>query len=136
MKRRRLQWSSDKPSMTQQHKKAECDVNSILEKYRKTGQINHIRTKPGQYGDFSGHQDFRSSLDKVLQANNAFNSLPAVIRKRFGNDPEQLVQFLDDNKNYEEAEKLGFVVKKAETKQEPKNDDQTTTNQGSNTAST
>ena len=39
-------------SMTQQQFQAECDVNNILAKYKKTGQISHLAKHNGNFGDF------------------------------------------------------------------------------------
>ena len=52
----------------------------------------------------------------VNQARDLFMSLDAEVRKRFGNDPAQLLDFLADNKNYDEAKKLGLVDVKAPPK--------------------
>lgn len=134
IQRKRVQFKSDKPSLTQQNMKDECDVNSILDRYRKTGMINHIRNSPGQYGDFSTFQDFKTNLDAVKDAYAQFESLPAHLRKRFANDPANLVEFVMDNENYDEAVKLGLVPEKAPAqKQKPaQNDDKTTINQPDN----
>lgn len=123
-KRERVQFFSDKPSRTQQHMKNECDVNSILEKYRKTGMINHIQQRQPKYADFSSYQDFKSNLDMVKETFAQFEQLPAHLRKRFQNNPEQLIEFLHDDSNYDEAVKLGLVTKAEPPK--ATNDDQTT----------
>jgi len=123
--RKRVQYSSDKPSRTQQHMKKLTDVNSIIEKYRATGHFNHTKTSPGQYGDFSQFSDFRTAMTQVINAQNSFDALPAHLRKRFANDPAELIEFLDDSSNLQEAISLGLAVPKAET-QSPENDDKTT----------
>lgn len=126
--RKRVQYHDESPSLTQQHMKQECDVNSILERYRKTGSITHIRHTPGMYGDFTTFQDFKTNLDTVRDAFTAFEALPAHIRKRFGNDPTNLIEFISNDKNYEEAKSLGLVVTAVPEKQKPTNDDSTTIN--------
>lgn len=124
--RKRVQYKSDLPSKTQQHLKQDCDVNCILEKYRKTGMISHLRGGTPQYGDFSQIQDFRTNLELVQNAQMAFDALPSNVRKRFQNDPSQMMDFLSDDSNYDEALKLGLVTKKPETPKAPQNDDKTT----------
>lgn len=126
--RKRVQWKSDLPSMTQQHLKDECDVNSILEKYRRTGYIGNINSRQPIGGDFSQLQDFKQNLDMVKEAHNMFESLPAHVRKRFANDPANLIDFVNDSQNYDEAVKLGLVTKPVKPN-EAKNDDKTTNNQ-------
>lgn len=122
--RKRVQTTFSKPSRTQQHLKNECDINSILEKYRKTGMISHVRKGSAQYGDFTQIKDFKQNLDMVRDAHLAFDQLPAVLRKRFQNDPTKLVEFLDNPQNLEEAQNLGLVQKPLQ--QPPQNDDKTT----------
>lgn len=127
-KRKRVQYSDSSPSMTQQHMKEMTNVNSIIEKYRRTGSFNHLSTSPGQYGDFSQFRDFRESMNHVISAQQAFDGLPAHLRKRFSNDPANLVEFLDDPSNLQEAEKLGIVTITKPQADQPSapNDDKTT----------
>lgn len=119
----RVQTINVEPTMTQQQFKDECDINFIMEKYNKTGLINHINTKKGVYADLSEISDYRDMLDTVRHADDVFMTLPASTRKRFDNDPAKLISFLQDDKNYEEAQALGLLERKdLPTKNMPKND--------------
>lgn len=125
--RKRVQYHSDRPSRTQQHFKKECDVNSIMEKYRKTGMMTHVRSTSPSVGDFSAYGDFKTNLDLVRNAADEFAALPAHIRKRFNNDPANLIEFVYNDENREEAEKLGLVPQKvAPDTSIASNDDKTT----------
>lgn len=97
-------------SRTQQSFKEECDVNVIMRKYEKTGLITHVSKVQGQYGDFSSIGDYQEALDKLSVAQDAFLDMPAKLRARFGNDPGQLIEFINNKENYEEAVKLGLIV--------------------------
>lgn len=110
------------PSKTQQQFKDECDINNIVKRFADTGEFRHLTSKEGTYADFSQITDYQDMLDTVIYAKNAFSSLPAEVRKRFGNDPGLLLQFLQDPNNREEGEKLGLINKR----DLPKNDDLTT----------
>lgn len=99
---------NDKPSMTQQHHKPHCDVNNILNKYRTTGMLTHINQKQPIYGDFSNLPSYQEALDTVLKAHSTFMDLPSEVRRKFGNNPELLMNFLKDENNNEEAIKLGL----------------------------
>ena len=99
-------------SMTQQQFKAECDVNNILAKYKKTGQINHLAKHNGNFGDFSNIEDYQTALDKIAQAELAFNDLSSDIRSKFHNDPGKLIDFLSDEKNNKEAIELGLKIER------------------------
>jgi phage internal scaffolding protein len=44
-----------------------------------------------------------------MDAQYQFDQLPALIRDRFHNDPQEMLAFLNDPNNYDEAIKLGLV---------------------------
>lgn len=97
-------------SLTQQQFKAECDVNNILARYKKTGMLTHINKHQGNFGDFSSIEDYQTSLGKLMQAQQSFESLPSELRSRFENNPANLISFLSDENNNEEAVKLGLKI--------------------------
>ena len=98
----------EEPTRAQQHHKDECDINVILERFGKTGQLP-VNTISGTYGDFSGVHDYHTALNAIIASENEFAALPAQLRNKFANDPANLVQFLDNPENRAEAEKLGLV---------------------------
>lgn len=105
--RTRVQTINVEDSKTQQQFAAQCDVNNIIAKYKKTGELPLAR-KQGVFADVASITDYHDSLNRVLDANAAFMRLPADLRTRFGNDPQQLLSFLQDPKNYDEGVKLGL----------------------------
>jgi phage internal scaffolding protein len=96
------------PSLAQQHYKDECDINTILQKFNITGLLPESPLSP-RYGDFTGISDYHTALNRVIAAQDEFDGLPANIRARFENDPAQLIEFLENSENRQEAEKLGLV---------------------------
>jgi len=105
----------EEPSLTQQHFKDETDINNILRQFNITGLLPEAPLSP-RYGDFSGIGDYQSALNAVIAAEDEFMALPAEIRARFENDPAQLIDFLGNENNRSEAEKLGLLdVPKAES---------------------
>lgn len=102
----------EEPSLAQQHFKEECDINTILQKFNITGMLPQSTLSP-RYGDFTGIGDYHTALNRVIAAQDEFEALPAQIRARFNNDPAQLIEFLQDEANRPEAEKLGLVEKAA-----------------------
>lgn len=100
----------EEPTLAQQHYKDECDINTILERFNVTGMLPQQPISP-RYGDFSGITDYHSALNAVMSAMEEFDNLPAQIRARFDNEPAKLIEFLEDENNRPEAEKLGLVVK-------------------------
>jgi len=98
----------EEPSLTQQHFKDETDINNILRQFNITGLLPEAPLSP-RYGDFTGIVDYHSALNAVIAAEDDFMTLPAQLRARFENDPAQLIEFLDNSANYDEAVKLGLI---------------------------
>lgn len=95
--------------LTQQSAKDECDMNLIVAAAKRGADIKHVTTRQPMYGDFTNLPDYREALTIVNQARDAFMGLDAFVRERFGNDPARMLDFLSDDKNREEAIKLGLV---------------------------
>lgn len=104
----------DGVSKTQQHFKKECDINSILKSFDRTGILSHVNNKTPLYGDYSEVPDYLTANMIVEESKRKFASLPAFIRERFDNDPAKLVQFVEDDSNYDEAVKLGIIAGKGD----------------------
>ena len=51
-------------------------------------------------------------MDKITQAELAFNDLSSDIRAKFHNDPGKLIDFLSDEKNNKEAIELGLKIER------------------------
>lgn len=100
---------SQDPPITQQSGKDECDINKIIEKATRGQIINHVNALPAKYGDFSNVPDFQTALNLVQEAQEAFSQLTTDVKKRFNQNPQELMDFLQDPKNDEEARKLGLV---------------------------
>lgn len=99
------------PTMAQQHFKDECDVNTILRNYETTGLLTHVANGTPSYGDFSSVLEFQQAQNILIEAQDAFEALPASLRKRFDNDPAVMLEFIENPDNREEAEKLGLLNK-------------------------
>lgn len=103
----------DSRSKTIQSDMDVADINKIMARYEKTGVIidtSGIERKP-VYGDFTEIKDYHTSLSAIRNVERAFNTLPANIRNRFNNDPQTLINFLEDTKNDAEAVDLGLKDK-------------------------
>lgn len=101
---------NNEPSKTDPSFQKDCDVNHILDKYMRTGELSHRATQQGQYGDFSQVQDFHQAMTLVQNAKMDFEQLPPQIRYRFRNKMENYVAFIQDSRNDEEAIKLGLKI--------------------------
>lgn len=96
-------------SLTRQAHRDECNINSIMKKYERTGLVEHVNRFGGSYGDFVGVQDYQASVNQVMEAHEAFMTLPAAVRKRFDNDPGQFLDFVMDASNLDEMRALGLA---------------------------
>lgn len=94
---------------TQQNFCDECDINTILEKFGVTGELPATTRMPIQ-ADFTDVMDYQTAMNAVIAADAAFMELPAKTRARFQNDPQQLMEFLQDEGNRAEAKKLGLLA--------------------------
>lgn len=98
-------------SLAQRQFREDSDINTIVRRFNLTGQLPQGVQVP-QYVDFGSVSDYHTALNMVMSADSAFMALPADVRARFENDPGQLVDFVSDSKNYEEAVKLGLALPK------------------------
>lgn len=99
------------PSLTEQHHKADCDINTIARRYQRTGLLP-TNGKTPLYGDFTATPASYSDAVSLLRgANEWFEALPSNLRNRFKNDPERILQFMEDPANRKECEKLGLLPK-------------------------
>lgn len=92
---------------TQQQFKDECDINTIVRRFGITGHMPE--GLPGNFGDFTDVADYQTALNKVRESGEMFMELPSDVRKRFHNNPYELMKFLSNEGNRAEAQKLGLV---------------------------
>lgn len=96
-------------SLTQQSMSPECDINRIMARFEKTGLIDHVNKYEGNYGDFSEMQDYATSMNQVLAAQEMFSSLPSAIRQKFNNSPREFLEYVEDERNHDEMRKMGLM---------------------------
>ena len=124
---KRVYTVNNEPSMTDQQFKDDCDVNFIVDKFTKTGHLTHLAKFQGMYADVSEIPDLAEAIQTVTIAQTAFDALPAELRSRFGNSPVNMVEFINDVNNKEEAIKLGLIPQsQKEQQQDTKTDDNKT----------
>lgn len=105
----RVDCSKDDP-ITQQSGREDADINVIIER-AKRGAVPPVgRNSTPMYGDFTQvPTDLREVMVMVKFADDLFMSLDPFVRRRFGNDPALMLDFLNDSSNRDEAVKLGLV---------------------------
>lgn len=104
-----------KPTLAKQSFKAECDINTIMAKYAKSGLVTHVNEHQGQYGDFIGYNDYHTSMIQIKKAEEMFLSLPAKMRAKFFNSPSEFLAFTQDPDNQEKMIELGLATRRPES---------------------
>lgn len=108
----RHQLTFNGPGRTKQSFKAECDINNIMSRFRKTGVLDFTTRYQAQYADVTG-VDFVKAMQTVATAHSMFHAMPAHIRDYFENRPENFLTFVQNPANKEEARALGLLKPEA-----------------------
>lgn len=97
-------------SLTQPQFEKDCDINYIMKKYELTGVLPQGGRKP-IFDDVSivSSTNYIDAINIVNEIDTLFNDLPALTRERFKNDPSELLGFISDVKNRDEAISLGLI---------------------------
>lgn len=91
----------------QTHEKS-CNINNIVNKFQRTGTIEHQNKHEARYDDITG-QDFETMMNIVANAQSMFEDLPSGIRAKFDNSPSQFLDYVQNPANKAEAVELGIM---------------------------
>ena len=103
------------PSLAVQDEKDETDINYIVNKYA-DGQKGIATLDLGdssqyaylQFGDATLPGDYSTALELVSGVREEFYTLPAYVRARFGHDPMNFIQQLNDPATLEYLQQQGL----------------------------
>lgn len=99
------------PGLTKQDFGEESNINYIMKRFQATGQMPVSPTSLAPvFADVSGIGGYADVVRRVTAVEEAFAQLSPEVRKRFSNEPLELVEFLQDPANRDEAVKLGLVI--------------------------
>lgn len=96
-------------SLTIQSAADDADINTIVRRFGLTGELPGDLKMP-QSGDFTGVGDFHSAMNLVREAHEEFLRVPAEVRAKFHNDPQEFMDFLGDPDNRAAADKMGLLA--------------------------
>lgn len=99
-------------SLTQQQFKDEADINTIVDRFMKSGVLPTPAVMP-QFMDIEGNFDYQTAMNYVRQADENFMRMDAKVRARFNNSPQEFLEFFANPENTAEAIRLGLAVPKA-----------------------
>lgn len=102
---------TDGPSMCRQEFAEECDINKIMARYEKTGQLPaNLQSREPVYLDYTAIPDnLQEALRVMMTAEDQFMSLPAIVRKEFDNDPLRFVEYAENGDNLERMREWGLA---------------------------
>ncbi|WNK14552.1 MAG: internal scaffolding protein [Microvirus sp.] len=106
--RHRVSISFTGSGRTKQEFKDECDINVLMGKYLRTGQMDHVNQRLPQFADVTDI-DFQAAQNLIADAHAMFEEIPSAVRARFDNDPGKLLDWVHDPRNAKEASDLGFL---------------------------
>lgn len=106
--------SNFEPTLTVQSEAENCDINVILERFGQ-GISPPVTTLPPYEGEWTQTLSFTDAMNLVAHARESFMELSANIRARFHNNPQEMLDFIYDDSNYDEAIKLGLVPARVST---------------------
>lgn len=89
----------------------DADINELARRFGLTdAPIPLVAVPEGAVVDTAMFPDLREALDQVRAGQDAFMSLPAHVRARFHNDIVAFHDFMRDERNRDEAVRLGIIA--------------------------
>lgn len=99
--------TSDKPSLTDESFKDECDISLIIERFK----IHKIppRTVDIAYGYSPTVEDIQHAQMLLAETKTNFEGLPSKIRDEFGNNVENYLAYISDKANLRDCYERGLI---------------------------
>lgn len=114
----RVQLTCKDRSRTKKEFVNDVNINNIIAKFKRDGTHPAFEKPSGFYVDLIDQPSYEEAMNRVVQAKNAFEDLPADLRERFNNSPEKFLDFIHDSKNHDELVNMG-IAKPVEQPVEP-----------------
>lgn len=95
---------------TQQQFARECNINNIVEQFLGGKDITHINPNEPVFTEVP-QIDFTQAALALSAASQRMDQLPSKLREKFGNDPAQLLNYIQDRENnLDEGRELGIYA--------------------------
>lgn len=107
--RRRVVLDCGDELITKQSHKDECDIYRILNQYQRTGIITHVQSARPTYQDLPDPMDYQQSIHILMEAERAFDNLPARVRAHFSNDPASFLSAFADPAQHDTLREFGLL---------------------------
>lgn len=99
---------TDAEQLTDQTHADELDINTVMRRWA-NGTEPIINAQIPKYGDFSNVDDYLVARLNVAEVQDSFDKLPHAVRAKFNFEPHELLAFVDNPDNYDEAIRLGLL---------------------------
>lgn len=96
-------------AVTKQSFKDECDINTIMGRYLKTGVLDFVNKHQPRYEDLSQATDYLGAMQIVAESRSLFEDLPSSIRTKFENNPAKFLDFVHNPANRSEMAEMGLL---------------------------
>lgn len=97
------------PSMTRQEFAEDADINTIMARYERTGELPVNRGEPLYLDLTTMPSDLQTAMAALQHAEDVFMQLPAVVRKEFDNSPEAFVDYASNPDNLGQMREWGLA---------------------------
>lgn len=100
---------------TKQSFKDECDINRLVERYPDVNSEGYMKSIAQQlsdsnlYGEYDSSMDYSRAVEIVSRANEQFETLPSKLRERFGHNPVEFLDYVNDSNNLNEMISMGLA---------------------------
>ena len=101
-----------KKGRTQQSFEKECNINNIVARFMKTGQLPMLNSADLNYG-FAPSGDFKSAMDIVTGSLDKFADLPSEVRADFDNNPGRFLDFVESPEAHDYFAEHGLLHEQA-----------------------
>lgn len=99
-------------SQTIQSQEPETNINQIMKRWERTGELTHVSRAIAQYRDMTGIPDLEGALNIVADAQSIFEEMPAEVRKACDHNVAKFLPFIDDPGNLERCIELKILPPK------------------------
>lgn len=98
------------PSLTRQEFADECDINQLMQRYDQVlaDPLRSVR-EPRYYDFTSAPLTLMDAMAVMQRGEEAFMTLPALVRKEFDNNPAMFVDFASDAENLPQMRTWGLA---------------------------
>ena len=89
---------------------ASADINLIMAQYAKNGTLPRVNPQTPLYGDFTQSTDLMDAMDRVNEALDRFEQLPASVRSVADGNPVRFLEMFDSDEERVLLTEAGLIL--------------------------